>query len=103
MSNKWSNNLRDVTIRWALDEDLPALERLAALDSKRLPAGPLLVAEVGAELWAAVAVVEGHQVADPFRPSGELVDLLVKRAEQLRSVKAPARALRLEPLLARLG
>jgi hypothetical protein len=89
-------------IRWALPSDLPALERLAALDSNRLPAGPLLVAEVGDELWAALSVLDGIAVADPFRPSANLVGLLSQRAAQIRDDRPPARVLRLEPLLARL-
>ena len=34
------------------------------------------MAEVGGELWAAVEIGSGAAIADPFRPSGELVDLL---------------------------
>jgi hypothetical protein len=91
-----------VTIRWALPTDLDALERLAGLDSKRLPAGPMLVAEVAGELWAAVSVLEDKAVADPFRPSAQMVRLLEQRAGQLRATQPPARVLRLEPLVARL-
>jgi hypothetical protein len=102
MSTRWSNISHGVTIRWALPADLSALERLAALDSKQLPAGPLLVAEVGEELWAAFSVLDGIAVADPFRPSADLVGLLSQRAAQIREVRPPSRVLRLEPLLARL-
>ena len=44
----------------------------------------MLVAEVGGELWAAISLDDHHAVADPFRPTGELVALLVERARQLR-------------------
>ena len=40
-------------IRQARPADAAALERLAALDSSQVPAGELLLAEVGDELWAA--------------------------------------------------
>jgi hypothetical protein len=73
-----------LTIRRASDADAPALNRLAALDSARPPSGDVLVAEVGSELWAAVEVKSGTAVADPFRRSGELVELLQFRAAGLR-------------------
>jgi hypothetical protein len=102
MTSKWSNISQGLTIRWALPADLMALERLAALDSKPLPAGPLLIAEVGPELWAAFSVLDATSIADPFRPSGSLVELLGQRATQLRATQPPAAVLRLEPLLPRL-
>ncbi len=65
-----------LTIRPADLADLAGLDRLAALDSARPPTGDVLVAEVGGELWAAVEVDTGAAIADPFRPSGDLVTLL---------------------------
>jgi hypothetical protein len=65
-----------LTIRPADLADLAGLDRLAALDSASPPTGDVLVAEVGGELWAAVELATGAAIADPFRPSGELVDLL---------------------------
>ena len=94
--------MHNVTIRWALPADLPALERVAALDSKTLPAGPLLVAGVDGEIRAAVSTLDNAAVADPFVPSADLVGLLRTRARQLREIQPPAPVLRLEPLLARL-
>jgi hypothetical protein len=102
MRRNWSNNSLNVTIRWAIPADLAELERLAALDSKRVPAGPLLVAAVDGELWAAFSVLDAAAIADPFRPSGDLVALLAKRAGQVRETQGPMPILRLEPLLARL-
>jgi hypothetical protein len=67
---------RTLTIRRADASDTGALVRLAALDSASPPTGEALLAEVGGELWAAVEVESGAAIADPFRPSGELVDLL---------------------------
>jgi hypothetical protein len=80
-----------LTIRLAGPEDAGALALLAALDSSRVPAGPLLLAEVDGDLWAAVAVHGGHAIADPFRPSGPLVELLQARARQLLGVPARRR------------
>jgi hypothetical protein len=74
-----------LTIRRADTDDALALRRLAVLDSSDPPTGEVLVAEVGDELWAALSVETGAAIADPFRPSGELVDLLRFRAERLRS------------------
>jgi len=102
MSATQSNTPPDVTIRWALPADLPALERVAGLDSNRLPAGPLLIAVVEGQVWAALSTLDDTSVADPFVPSGDLVGLLRTRASQLRDSQPRVPVLRLEPLLARL-
>ena len=73
-----------LTLRYAVPGDAAALDRLAQLDSRRAPRGVVLVAEVAGELWAAISVDDQHAIADPFRPTGELVALLVQRARQLR-------------------
>lgn len=73
-----------LTLRYAVAADAEALDRLAQLDSRRAPRGLVLVAEVGGELWAAISLDDHHAVADPFRPTGELVALLVERARQLK-------------------
>jgi hypothetical protein len=74
---------KTLTIRPADAADAGALFRLAALDSAYPPTGDMLIAEVGDELWAAIDVDTGDTIADPFRPSGELVDLLRLRASLL--------------------
>jgi hypothetical protein len=89
-----------VTIRMATAADAAALARLAALDSAPVPAGEALVAEVGDELWAAVSLEDSTAIADPFRPSGELLALLVERARQLH-VAAGAPRRRRRPFAAR--
>jgi hypothetical protein len=43
----------------------------------------VLVAEVAGELWAALEIDSGAVIADPFRPSGELVELLRLHARGL--------------------
>jgi hypothetical protein len=80
-----------VTIRPAFPDDGLALARLAELDSQLLPEGRMLVAEVAGELWAAVAVDGSAAIADPFRPTAQVLALLRARARQL----APARRVRL--------
>ena len=73
-----------LTIRHIGPGDVEALRTLSRLDSSREPTGAILVADVGGELWAAISVDDLHTVADPFRPTGELVALLNARARQLR-------------------
>jgi hypothetical protein len=86
------------TIRRASQDDAVALHRLAALDSASPPTGDMLVAEVHGELWAAIDLDSGAAIADPFRPSGELVDLLRYRADRFSSpTPATSRRLRLLP------
>jgi len=74
-----------LTIRPADLADLAGLDRLAALDSASPPTGDVLVAEVGGELWAALEIETGAAIADPFRPSGDLVELLRLHASGERS------------------
>ena len=81
-----------VTLRFASPDDEVALTRLAALDGAPLPIGPVLLAEVDGELRAALALRDGAVMADPFRPTVALLELLVARAAQLRATAAPARA-----------
>jgi hypothetical protein len=76
--------MNSVTIRHIGPGEVEALRRLATMDSKREPTGEILVADVGGELWAATSVDDRHTVADPFRPTRELVSLLDARAGQLR-------------------
>jgi hypothetical protein len=73
-----------ITIRFAYPDDDGAVARLAALDSQPVPDGPLLVAEVAGELWAAVTIGrEPVCVADPFRHTAALLELLRERADRL--------------------
>jgi hypothetical protein len=75
----------NLTIRRATAADAFAVRRLAALDSAFPPTGDVLLAEMGDELWAALSTDTGAAVADPFRPSRDLVELLRFRAERLSS------------------
>jgi hypothetical protein len=97
-----------LTIRFADSLDANSLLTLAVVDSAEPLQLPALVADVEGELRAALSLVDGAVIADPFRPTVELVELLCTRAEQLaaeprhglrarlrRPLRA-ARALRLE-------
>jgi hypothetical protein len=82
-----------IAIRRASDADRAVLERLAALDSAPMPAGDVLIAEVGDEPQAAIDVATGATVADPFRPTANVVELLALRAAGLRDASTPRRRL----------
>jgi hypothetical protein len=78
------NPAEALTIRLAGPADTAALGRLAQLDSAPAPKPvPMLVAEVGGELRAALPLDGGRAIADPFRPTAELVAILAERARQL--------------------
>jgi hypothetical protein len=64
------------TLRLAAGDDLADLQRLAELDSRRLPPGPLLVAERDERIEVALSLSTGELVADPFRRTAELSELL---------------------------
>ena len=65
-----------LVLRLATAPDAAELERLAALDSARPLTGEVVLASVDGELRAALSLETGRAVADPFRPSLELVPLL---------------------------
>jgi hypothetical protein len=88
------------TIRRADLADLAALDRLAALDSAPAPTGDVLVAEVAGELWAALEIDTSAVIADPFRPSAELVELLRVHARGARQPVSRAGLARLLPRVA---
>jgi hypothetical protein len=88
-----------LTIRMAMPADAPALRRLAQLDSAPPPESlPMLVAEVGGELHAALSLDGMRAIADPFRQTAELVAMLAARVRQLhtpapRPAKRPWRSI----------
>jgi hypothetical protein len=85
-----------IALRTAQPSDGPALGRLATLDGAKTPAGQVLLAEVDGELRAAVSLETGQAVADPFRPTADLVALLVAAATTTRSSGSSVRR-RLRP------
>jgi hypothetical protein len=74
---------KSVTLRFGSRADEGPVARLAALDSSKPPAHPVLLAEVEGQLLAALALSDGTVVADPFHPTLDLIDLLRARARQL--------------------
>jgi hypothetical protein len=71
-----------IEIRMSSEEDAAGVARLAQLDSACAPEGPLLLAEVGGELRAAVSLERGEAIADPFHRTSDLVHLLEFRRRQ---------------------
>lgn len=95
------NPAETLTIRMAVPTDAAPLRRLAQLDSAPAPAaGPILVAEVGGELRAALPVTGGRAIADPFQRTAELVSMLTARARQLAPVSPRRAAWRWRPFRA---
>ncbi|MEA2307554.1 MAG: hypothetical protein QOH43_4834 [Solirubrobacteraceae bacterium] len=72
-----------LAIRQATADDADALVRLAALDSRPVPAGNVLLAIVDGDPVAAVELETGAVVADPFTPTADLVELLHLRSSRL--------------------
>jgi hypothetical protein len=72
-----------IVLRRSSAEDAPALMRLARLDSAPRPTGDMLVAEVDERIVAAVPFGGGRAIADPFRPTADILELLQARVELL--------------------
>jgi len=83
-----------VVLRAARPDDLVALQRLAALDSRRPLDGPVLLAEEDGVLRAALAVSSGAVVADPFAPTTHVVALLRRHAARRATPPLAARGRR---------
>jgi hypothetical protein len=82
-----------IVIRRATPGDAAALERLARLDSQRLPAGPHLVALADDQPVAAISLANGRWVADPFVAAEPVVALLRQRTVDLTGRDRPRRRL----------
>jgi hypothetical protein len=92
--------MQPITLRPASPADAAGLARVAERDSAPLPPGPHLVAVRDGRIDAAISLATGALVADPFRHTEDLCELLRVHAAR-RSVSRPARPrqrLRLRPL-----
>lgn len=73
-----------LVIRFARDGDYSELQRLYELESRwPVPELAALVAEVDGEMVAALPLDGSAAVADPFRPTAQVVEMLRFRASQL--------------------
>lgn len=81
-----------VTIRTARPADALALARLAELSERRVPRGPVLLAEVDASLVAAFPVGGGPLLHDLRTPTGDVGQLLELRAGQIVATEGSYRA-----------
>lgn len=82
---------QSITLRPSGPTDMGALDRLAQLDSQRLPVDDFLLAEVGGQPVAALGMDSGTVVADPFRRTAAVTELLRLSAAQRRSGCRPGR------------
>lgn len=74
-----------LTIRLADADDGPDLDRMAELDSARVPAGRVLLAIVDGRLLAARSLETGAVIADPFVRTAELTEILADRAARVHA------------------
>jgi hypothetical protein len=95
-----SPRLDGVLLRRARPEDDADLSRLVELDCALPLAGPVLVAEEGGAIVAALCVSTGRAVADPFVPSLHHVELLRRYAVRWHARSAALGRRRLLPRLA---
>lgn len=79
----------EICLRFAGPADDQAIEDLAGLDSASVPAAPVLLAEAGGKLRAALSLRDGAMIADPFQRTLGTQQLLRARAAQLRGGHKP--------------
>lgn len=73
-----------IEIRFLNGEDSRQLVRLAQRDTAELPSGPVLGGIVDGELVAAHSVESGDSIADPFRPTREIRELLASWSKRIQ-------------------
>jgi hypothetical protein len=74
-------------LRLANEADAPDLTRLAALDSQAPLTGSILIGELHGEPAAALSLTDDRVIADPFRPTDQLLAAMRRRAVGLRAVE----------------
>jgi hypothetical protein len=90
------------TIRLAADSDLPAITRLAELDSARVPRGRVLIAEIGGNVVAAISLESRALFADPFVSTADVVKVLRAEAAAMETADDPETRRRRTSLVARV-
>lgn len=101
MTNQTHTTQDEMTIRMLGAADAAAVATLAERDSAPLPQLPLLGAELGGKLIAAMPLTGSREqaIADPFSSSADAVALLETRVRQLHG--GSRRRLRLGALVPR--
>jgi len=66
-------------IRRATEADKSALRRLAELDTRTPIAGPALIGEIDGSPAAAISLIDGRVIADPFQKTAVLTQTLRRR------------------------
>jgi hypothetical protein len=80
-----------LTIRRARPGDEDSLQLLAIVGGALPLEGDALVAQLDGAPVAAISLMDGRAIADPFRPSADTVEILRMRAKQeLRALPAVA-------------
>jgi hypothetical protein len=92
----------NLVVRRARPSDNHALTALAVLDSARPLTGERIVGEVDGQIVAAVSLHDGRVVADPFKPTADVVEILRLHTAGARSDAARARLRRPRLTLPRL-
>jgi hypothetical protein len=92
----------ELLIRVAGPDDRPALDDLAARDSRPRLQGAALIAELDGVMVAALSLQDGRLIADPWKPTAAIGDQLRLRASSITATTAPAaplfkRLLRIAP------
>jgi hypothetical protein len=85
-----TQQMKPIAVRVLRDEDRSEVERLAGVDSAAVPSSSRMIgAEVGGRLVAAISLVDGAVIADPFQPTSGAVELLRLRSAQLGGAEGP--------------
>jgi hypothetical protein len=92
-----------ITIRRATADDAATLRRVADRDSSEVPPAPQLVAEIDGDVRAAMSLVDGALVADPFHYTATIVELLEACATHERIDRRSRLRLGFGPLLHRVA